>query len=132
MQNQSSQPKPRVQPISVWIKGGHVFACPDPADINVGDSVEWVFRPDEDGEVIGIEFETRNGLRGPFPKREDDPDHNPSEGVYRKTGKGDVITAPARKTVDSVEYWKYTASHRNLQGDVVRLDPIIIVRATQN
>jgi len=113
------------------MKGGKLVACPDTADINVGDRVLWLFRPDLDADYMQIEFQTKNGRRGPFPQKANDPD-NPEQGVYRKTGKGDVETAEATPIEGSLECWKYTASLRNDRGELVQLDPIIIVRATQS
>lgn len=135
MQDQTSQVQSRVQPIAVWVAHNRVVkVCPDIVEIVVGDSVEWIFRAQAE-DSIEIQFEVRNGAggesrRGPFPAKE--AVANPAEGIFRQTGKGEVVTLPAREPAqDENGGWPYTVRLKVASGEVVEVDPIIIVRASQ-
>lgn len=134
MQEKSSQPQPRVEPVTIQVDDqGQVKASPETQTLYGGDSVQWEFElGDTDSvEIVFHEMTTPTGgrHRGPFPPRNDQ--HNPSEGVFKHRGKGNVLTLPARPPAHGFreERWQYDINLTSGSGEVAQADPLIIVRA---
>jgi len=116
-------PQGRVVDVEISLNGGQntVLISPDPVEIEVGERLRWR-SSGEQGDVIDIEIDQQDGVRGPFPPRNDS--ENPSRGRYTKNVGSPIVTEAASDQGS----WKYTVVWIRGDGRRIPLDPRIIVR----
>lgn len=109
-------------PVAIECGGNGVTVDPDSVCVPFGKKLKWTIIAGDDVEV-DIEFESKNGIRGPFKKK----DGQDERGKFKKKGPGDEESGVAEKPGAVVETWKYDV--RCKKGNTThKLDPEVRVR----